>query len=233
VPTSVASQQQTGAASYSANYDVDHLFANQFMPATGTQQAQSPSGAYGSATPPVQTSQTQQQQQQQQTTNNDNKTINYHAMHDENILYLQHMRQYGYPPANSQQQGQPSAARSPATINYFHSHPASGPSYSAAPPMMYAQPAAALAQQQQQQASKQQQQQYNQNNSISALGATDEYYSRASSTNKEPTYLYAVQAQPQQVPSTSAGQAQVSSKQQRNIANVYNNQSAQSRSYQQ
>jgi hypothetical protein len=75
VPPSVGGQQQTGATTYSTPYDPEHIFTNAFMQQlTNAQQAQSPSGTYGSVTPPVQ----QQNQQQQQThNNNDNKTMKY------------------------------------------------------------------------------------------------------------------------------------------------------------
>lgn len=60
-------QQQTAAANYSTHYDSEHIFAKTFMPLANTQQAQSPSGTYGSVTPPV--------QQQQANNANDNKTL--------------------------------------------------------------------------------------------------------------------------------------------------------------
>ena len=65
---SVGGQQQTGTPTYSTPYDAEHLFTNAFMQLANAQQAQSPSGAYGSVTPPV-----QQQNQQQTHSNNDNK----------------------------------------------------------------------------------------------------------------------------------------------------------------
>jgi hypothetical protein len=69
VPPSVGGQQQTGAATYSGPYDPEHMFTNAFLQLTNAQQAQSPSGTYGSVTPPV--------QQQQTHNNNDNKTMKY------------------------------------------------------------------------------------------------------------------------------------------------------------
>jgi hypothetical protein len=45
------------------------MFTNAFLQLTNAQQAQSPSGTYGSVTPPV--------QQQQTHNNNDNKTMKY------------------------------------------------------------------------------------------------------------------------------------------------------------
>ena len=71
IPSAIGGQHQTGGASYSTPYDAEHLFTNAFMQLASTQQPQSPSGAYGSVTPPV------QQQQQQQANNNDNKTMGY------------------------------------------------------------------------------------------------------------------------------------------------------------
>jgi len=73
VPPSVGGQQQTGTTTYSTPYDAEHLFTNAFMQLANAQQAQSPSGAYGSVTPPVQ----QQNQQQQTHNNNENKTMKY------------------------------------------------------------------------------------------------------------------------------------------------------------
>ncbi|CAF2501260.1 unnamed protein product [Rotaria sp. Silwood2] len=228
VPPSVGGQQQTGATTYSTPYDAEHLFQNPFMQLTNPQQAQSPSGTYGSVTPPVQ----QQNQQHQTHNNNDNKTMNYRAPINENLLLLQQYQQYAIQQSNSQQQG-PQAAHSPAQLNYFLGHSASGPSYSPGPQMIYAQPATAMAQQQQQ-ASKQQGQQYNQNNSSSSIGGNDDYYGRnsSSSSNKETHYMYAVSAQPQQVPPQSVGQHQGVNKQQRASGNVYNNQQSQQRSFQ-
>jgi hypothetical protein len=69
IPPSVGGQQQTGGATYSAPYDAEHIFTNAFMQLANTQQTQSPSGTYGSVTPPV--------QQQQTNNNNDNKTMKY------------------------------------------------------------------------------------------------------------------------------------------------------------
>jgi hypothetical protein len=61
-------QQQTGGAAYSTPYDPEHLFASSFIPLQNAQQAQSPTGTYGSVTPP---------NQQQGNTNNENKTLKY------------------------------------------------------------------------------------------------------------------------------------------------------------
>ena len=61
-------QQQTGGAAYSTPYDPEHLFASSFIPLPNAQQAQSPTGTYGSVTPP---------NQQQGNTNNENKTLKY------------------------------------------------------------------------------------------------------------------------------------------------------------
>jgi hypothetical protein len=75
LPPSVGGQQQAGATTYPVPYDAEHLFTNAFMQLSNPQQAQSPSGAYGSVTPPV--PQQNQQQQQQTHNNNDNKTMKY------------------------------------------------------------------------------------------------------------------------------------------------------------
>ncbi len=72
--TAYGVQQQAGGPTYSTSYDAEHLFSNAFMPLTNAQQAQSPSGGYGSVTPPVQQ---QNQQQQHPNNNNDNKTMKY------------------------------------------------------------------------------------------------------------------------------------------------------------
>ncbi|CAF3361715.1 unnamed protein product [Rotaria sp. Silwood1] len=228
VPPSVGGQQQTGSTTYSTQYDTEHLFATPYMQLANAQQAQSPSGTYGSVTPPVQP----QSQQHQTHNNNDNKTMNYRAAINENLLFLQQYQQYAIQQSNSQQQG-PQAAHSPAQLNYFLGHSASGPNYSPGPQIMYAQTATAMAQQQQ--ASKQQGQQYNQNNSSSNIGGNDDYYGRnsSSSSNKEAHYMYAVSAQPQQVPPQSVGQHQgVNKQQQRANSNVYNNQQSQQRPFQ-
>jgi hypothetical protein len=102
---------------------------------------------------------------------------------------------------------------------------------------MFAQPTTAMAQQQQ--AAKQQGQQYNQNNPSSGIGGNDDYYVRgsSSSSNKEAQYMYAVPAQPQQVPPQSVGQQQGVNKQQthpqqRASGNVYNNPQSQQRPFQ-
>ena len=71
VPSSVSGQPQTSAATYSNPYDTEHMLTTAFMQLANAQQAQSPSGVYGSVTPPV------QQQSQQQTHNNENKTMRY------------------------------------------------------------------------------------------------------------------------------------------------------------
>jgi len=73
IPPPVSGQQQTGAATYSTPYDPEHIFTNAFMQLASAQQAQSPSGTYGSVTPPVQ----QQNQQPQTHNNNENKTMKY------------------------------------------------------------------------------------------------------------------------------------------------------------
>ncbi|CAF3866124.1 unnamed protein product [Rotaria sordida] len=123
--TTYGVQQQTAGTNYSTPYDTEHLFTNTFMPLTNTQQAQSPSGTYGSVTPPV-----QQQNQQQQTNNvSDNKTMNYPPI-TENLMLLQQYQQYALQQSNSQQQGQQTATHSPAQLSYFLSHPPTGPSYS-------------------------------------------------------------------------------------------------------
>ncbi|CAF0787518.1 unnamed protein product [Adineta steineri] len=230
-----AGGQQTGAATYSTPYDAEHLFTNAFMQLTNAHQAQSPSGAYGSVTPPVQQ---QNQQQQQAHNNNDNKTMNYRAPITENLLLLQQYQQYAIQQSNSQQQGQQAPAHSPAPLSYFLGHPPSGPSYSPGPPIMYAQPTTAMAQQQQ--GPKQQGQQYNQNNSVSGIGVNDDYYSRGSSSasNKDTQYMYTMPAQPQQMPPPSSGQQhqgvnkQQQQQQQRATSNVYNNQQNQQRPFQ-
>lgn len=67
VPPTVGGQQQTGATTYPATYDAEHLFTNAFMQLANAQQAQSPSGTYGSVTPPV------PQQNQAAHNNNDSK----------------------------------------------------------------------------------------------------------------------------------------------------------------
>jgi hypothetical protein len=71
VSLSVGSQQQTGVPPYQALYDAEQSFTTSFMQFTNAQQAQSPSGNYGSVTPPV--------QQQQAHNNNDNKTMKYES----------------------------------------------------------------------------------------------------------------------------------------------------------
>jgi hypothetical protein len=236
VPPSVGGQQQTGTMSYSTGYDAaEHNFASAFMQVAGAQQAQSPSGTYGSVTPPV--VQQQQQNQQGQANTNENKTMSFHGPLNENILLLQHLRQYQYQQSNSQQQGQQAGAHSQPSMSYFLGHPTSAPSYSPGPQIMYAQPATAMAQQQQ--PPKQQPQQYNQNNSASGIGGNDDYYGRASSatSNKEPQYMYSTTAPPQQVPPPSAGQQQQAinkqqQQQQRGSGHVYNNQPTQPRSFQ-
>ncbi len=103
---------------------------------------------------------------------------------------------------------------------------------SSGPQIMYAQPATAMAHQQQ--APKQQGQQYNQNNSSSSIGGNDDYYGRgssSSSSNKEAQYMYAVPAQPQQVPPQSVGQQQGVNKHQRASGSIYNNQQSQQRPF--
>jgi hypothetical protein len=230
VPPSVGGQQQPGATTYSTPYDPEHLFTNAFMQLANA-QAQSPSGTYGSITPPVQ----QQNQQQQTHNNNDNKTMNYRAPFNENLVLLQQYQQYAIQQSNSQQQGQQATAHSSAPLSYFLGHPASGPSYSPGPPIMFAQPTTAMTQQQQQQTAKQQGQQYNQNNPSAGIGGNDDYYGRASSSsssNKEAQYIYTVPTQPQQVPPQSVGQHQGVNKQQRGSGNVYNNQQNQQRPFQ-
>ena len=67
--TAYGVQQQTGGATYSTPYDTEHLFSNTFMPLNNAQQTQSPTGTYGSVTPP--------NQQQQTNNNNENKTMKY------------------------------------------------------------------------------------------------------------------------------------------------------------
>jgi hypothetical protein len=133
-------QQQTGGATYSTPYDAEHLFASSFIPLSNAQQAQSPTGAYGSVTPP---------NQQQGNNNNENKTLKYDefcfrvgeffifGLFDsyrpqlaENLMLLQQYQQYALQQSNSQQQGQQSAAHSAATLSYFLSHPPTGASYS-------------------------------------------------------------------------------------------------------
>jgi hypothetical protein len=69
------------------------------MQLTNPQQTQSPTGTYGSVTPPVQQ---QNQQQQQVHANNDNKTINFRAPITENLLLLQQYQQYAIQQSNSQ-----------------------------------------------------------------------------------------------------------------------------------
>ncbi|CAF1944534.1 unnamed protein product [Rotaria magnacalcarata] len=229
VPPSVGGQQQTGATTYSTPYEAEHLFANSFLQLANVPQAQSPSGTYGSVTPPV-------QQQNQTHNNNDKQSMNYRTPVNENHL-LQQFQQFSMQQSNNQQQGI-QTAHSPAQLNYFLGHSASGPpSYSAGPQIMYAQPAAAMSQQQ---ASKQLGQQYNQTNSSSNIGGNDDYYGRSSSSsaNKETHYMYAVSAQPQQIPPQSVGQHQGMNKQQqqaqqqqRNSGNVYNNQQSQQRPF--
>ena len=66
VPLSVGGQQQNAGAPYAQIYD-DHSFAASFMQFANPQQTQSPSGTYGSVTPPV--------QQQGTHANNDNKAM--------------------------------------------------------------------------------------------------------------------------------------------------------------
>ncbi|CAF3409447.1 unnamed protein product [Rotaria sp. Silwood1] len=223
--TAYAVQQQTPGTNYPASYDTEHLFPNTFMPLTNTQQAQSPSGTYGSVTPPV------QQQQQQQTNNNDNKTMNYPPPITENLMLIQKYQQLALQQSNSQQQGQQTATHSPAPLSYFHGHPPTGPNYSAGPQIMYAQAASAMPQHQQ--APTQQGQQYNQNNST-GIGGNDAYYSRgSSSSNKEAQYIYTAPTQPQHVQTQSAGQQQnVNKQQQRTSGTVYNNQQGQQRPFQ-
>ncbi len=70
--TAYGVQQHTGGTTYSTPYDAEHLFASSFMPLSNAQQAQSPTGTYGSVTPP--------NQQQQANNNNENKTIKYERM---------------------------------------------------------------------------------------------------------------------------------------------------------
>ncbi|CAF2824442.1 unnamed protein product [Rotaria sp. Silwood2] len=121
--TTYGVQQQTPGANYSTPYDNEHLFTNTFMQLANTQQAQSPSGTYGSVTPPVQP----QNQQQQTNNNNDNKTMNYPPPITENLMLLQQFQQYSLQQSNSQQQ---TATHSPAPLSYYLSHPPTGPSYS-------------------------------------------------------------------------------------------------------
>ncbi|CAF2231539.1 unnamed protein product [Rotaria magnacalcarata] len=218
-------QQQTAGATYSTPYDTEHLFANTYMPLNNTQQAQSPSGAYGSVTPPV----------QQQTNNkNDNKTLNYPPPITDGLMLVKQYHQYTLQQSNSQQQGQQTATHSPAPLSYFLSHAPNGPGYSAGPPIMYAQAPTAMPQHQQ--APKQQGQPYNQNNSSPGMGGNDSYYSRnSSSSNKEGQYMYTTTNQPQHVQTQSAGQQQNINKQQhqqRTTGNAYNNQQGQQRPYQ-
>lgn len=75
VPSSVSGQPQGSAGTYSNPYDAEHMLTTAFMQLANAQQAQSPSGVYGSVTPPV------QQQNQQQSHNNDNKTMRYGFFH--------------------------------------------------------------------------------------------------------------------------------------------------------
>jgi hypothetical protein len=135
-------QQQTGGTTYSTPYDTEHLFNNTFMPLTNVQQTQSPTGAYGSVTPP--------NQQQQTNNNNENKTMKYEIRRRkslflnnsvsfcisyrlplaDNLILLQQYQQYALQQSNSQQQGQQPTTHSPGTLNYFLGHPPSGASYS-------------------------------------------------------------------------------------------------------
>jgi hypothetical protein len=211
-------QQQTGGATYSTPYDAEHLFASSFIPLSNAQQAQSPTGAYGSVTPP---------NQQQGNNNNENKTLNYRPQLAENLMLLQQYQQYALQQSNSQQQGQQPAAHSAATLSYFLSHPPTGASYSPGHQIMYAPAATPMAQQQQ--VPKQQAQQYNQPNPSAGIGGNDDYYGRSSSSsNKEGPYLYAAAPPPQ-----SAGQQQGGNKsQQRSSGNVYNNHQGQPRPFQ-
>ncbi|CAF1530042.1 unnamed protein product [Adineta ricciae] len=219
IPPSVGGQQQTGATTYSTPYDNEQLFTNAFIQLTGAQQAQSPSGTYGSVTPPV------QHQNQQTHNNNDNKGMNYRGPVNDDLVLLQQYQQFSLQQMNSQQQGQQAGAHSTASLSYFLGHPPNGPSYSPGPPIVYAQPTAAMPQQQQQ-TSKQQGQHYNQSNSSSGAGVNDDYYSRNSSNNKDARYMYTMPTQAQPVPSHSVGQQSGMNKQQqqRNAGNVYNNQ---------
>jgi hypothetical protein len=217
-------QQQTGGTTYSTPYDTEHLFNNTFMPLTNVQQTQSPTGAYGSVTPP--------NQQQQTNNNNENKTMNYRLPLADNLILLQQYQQYALQQSNSQQQGQQPTTHSPGTLNYFLGHPPSGANYPSGHQIMYAQAATAMAQQQ---VPKQQGQQYNQNNSSTSIGSNDDYYSRGSSSNKEGQYMYAAANQPHHVPPQSAGQQQGVNKQQqqqRPSGNVYNNHQGQQRPFQ-
>lgn len=76
VPSSVSGQPQGSATAYSHPYDAEHMLASAFMQLANAQQAQSPSGVYGSVTPPV------QQQSQQQSHTNENKAMRYIIFHD-------------------------------------------------------------------------------------------------------------------------------------------------------
>ena len=70
-------QQQAAATPYA--YDTEHLFTNTFMPLTNPQQTQSPTGTYGSVTPPV---------QQQTNNNNDNKPIKYKRLKNKDFSFF-------------------------------------------------------------------------------------------------------------------------------------------------
>ena len=67
--TAYGVQQQASGTGYSAGYDTEPLFANPFMPLSNAQQAQSPTGTYGSVTPP--------NQQPQGNSANESKAMQY------------------------------------------------------------------------------------------------------------------------------------------------------------
>ena len=66
--TAYGIQQQAGGTGYSTGYDPEALFANPFMPLSNAQQTQSPTGTYGSVTPP---------NQQQGNSANESKPMKY------------------------------------------------------------------------------------------------------------------------------------------------------------
>ncbi|CAF0723636.1 unnamed protein product [Adineta ricciae] len=227
-PTPYGVQQQTGGPAFAAPYDAEHLFTNSFMQLNNSQQTQSPTGGYGSVTPPVQ----QQNQPQQANSNSDSKSMGYRGPVTENLMLMQ---QLNLQPTNSQQHGQQAAAHSP--MNFFLGHPAGGSNYSSGPQLVYAPAAAAMTQQQPQQFSKQQGQQYNQHNSSAGMGGNEEYYGRgSSSSSKEGQYMYATATQPPHISAQSTAQLHSVNKQQhqsqRTGGNVYNNQQGQQRPYQ-
>jgi len=243
VPLSVGAQQQNAAASYPTLYETDHPFTNSFMQYANAQQAQSPSGMYGSVTPPV--------QQQGTHMSNDNKAVNYQGQQmAENLMLLQ---QYAIRQSNNQGQGQQGVAHSAAPMSYYLGHP-SATGFSPVHPVVYAQAATPMAQQQQQQQQQQQptnKQQGQHYNPSSGMNVADDYYSRnaasstSSSSTKEGQYMYSnASGQAQQSTNQSAGQQssgpnkqqggqqQQQQQQQRANNNNYHNQSNPARSYQ-